>query len=265
MFSYHLIHKYYSSGFGASASTNNIQIGSVYLPSMINILALTSLAIATLYMSVTPAAAHGYVSIPPSRQARCRAGEIAGCGAVQYEPQSVEAAKGSFKCNGDGARFPELNDDIRFADHFFSVPAGTDILTFVWTLTAPHRTTTWDYVVITADNTILETFDSHNSTPPFIVEHEVPLRGITGRQTVLARWNIGDTPAAFYACVDLFIESSSTRTAVAAAAATPLPIAMPVALRGPEIDMAANDTGLADVGSVNMALPYIYVVQGASV
>lgn len=233
---------------------------------MTNIIALVSLAVATLYMAVTPAAAHGYVTVPPSRQARCRAGEIPGCGDVQYEPQSVEAHKGSFLCNGDGVRFHQLNDDALFSDHFHTVSAGIDTLNFVWTLPAPHRTTTWDYVVITLDNVILETFNSHNTTPPEIVEHQVPLLGITGRQTVLARWNIGDTPAAFYSCVDLFIESSSTATAVAAAAATPLPIPMPVALPGPsEIVMTANDTGLAHAGLSNMALPYIYVVQGASV
>ena len=41
---------------------------------------------------------------------------------------------------------------------------------------------------------------------PAIVEHEVPLNGYTGRQTVLARWNVGDTIMAFYSCVDLDIE-----------------------------------------------------------
>lgn len=177
---------------------------------MISIFALTSLALATLQTVVTPVSAHGYVTFPPSRQARCRAGEIPNCGDVRYEPQSVEAPKGSFLCNGNGARFHELNDDTLFENHFLNVPSGVDTLIFEWTLTAPHRTTTWDYIAITDGDLFLDVFDSHNTTPPFIVTHEVHLRGITGRQTVLARWNIGDTINAFYSCVDLLIDNDLT-------------------------------------------------------
>ncbi len=35
--------------------------------------------------------------------------------------------------------------------------------------------------------------------------HTVDLRGHTGRQTVLARWNVADTGNAFYACIDVHI------------------------------------------------------------
>ena len=175
---------------------------------MINIVTLSSLVLATLHMAVAPASAHGYVSQPPSRQARCRNEQITGCGDVRWEPQSVEAAKGSFKCNGDGPRFPELNYDELWESHFYSVAPNVDPLTFTWTLTAPHRTASWEYFVLTDDNALLTSFNDHNATPPAIVEHQVPLNGYTGKQTILARWNIGDTPAAFYACVDLYIEDS---------------------------------------------------------
>ncbi|WP_050507168.1 lytic polysaccharide monooxygenase [Streptomyces rimosus] len=144
------------------------------------------------------------LSLPAARPGRL--GEVPGVGDVQYEPQSVEGPKGSFLPNGDGARFPELNDDSLFADHFFTVPAGVPEIGFTWTLTAPRRTLTWDYVMITADNTVLATFDSHNTTPPYVVEHIVPLGGFTGRHTVLGVWNIGDTPHAYYSAVDLLIE-----------------------------------------------------------
>ena len=175
---------------------------------MINIVTLSSLALALLHMAVTPASAHGYVSYPPSRQARCRAGEVPGCGDVRWEPQSVEAPKGSFDCNGDGPRFPELNDEALWESHSYFVAPGVESLIFTWTLTAPHRTASWEYFVITENNALLTSFNGHNQTPPFIVEHEVPLKDYTGRQTVLARWNIGDTNAAFYSCVDLDIEAS---------------------------------------------------------
>ncbi|KAJ6493291.1 hypothetical protein C8R45DRAFT_928062 [Mycena sanguinolenta] len=72
---------------------------------------LNIFALATLHMAVAPASAHGYVSRPPSRQALCRDALVPGCGDVKYEPQSVEAPKGSFKCNGDGVRFHELNEE----------------------------------------------------------------------------------------------------------------------------------------------------------
>ena len=172
---------------------------------MINIITLSSLALATLHMAVTPASAHGYVIDPPSRQARCRAGQVPGCGSVRDEPQSVDGPKGSFKCNGDGPRFRELNDDAIWEPYFYSVAPNVDSLTFTWTLHTPHRTASWEYFVITENNALLTSFNGHNETPPAIVEHQVPLKGYTGRQTVLARWNIGDTPAAFYSCVDLDI------------------------------------------------------------
>ena len=200
---------------------------------MINIFAISSLALATLHMAVVPASAHGYVSYPPSRQALCRNGQVPGCGAVQYEPQSVEAPKGSFECNGSGARFPELNYKSLWTDHFTTFPNVASVH-FVWTLTAPHRTSTWEYIILTEDNVVLTSFDGHGSIPPYVVEHEVPLNGYTGKQTILARWNIADTPTAFYACVDLDIEPTDTATPVAGAAPAQLPIGMPLA--GPGSD-----------------------------
>ena len=103
------------------------------------------------------------------------------------------------------ARFAELNDDALWKPYFYSVAPNVDSLTFTWTLPVPHKTASWEYFVITEHNALLTSFNDHNATPPAIVEHQVPLKGYTGRQTVLARWDIGDTPAAFYSCVDLDI------------------------------------------------------------
>ena len=190
---------------------------------MINILALSSLALATLHMAVAPVSAHGYVSHPPSRQLRCRDEQIPGCGDVKYEPQSVEAAKGSFECNGGGARFPELNDEAIWENYYYSVAPGVESIPFVWTNTAPHRTASWEYFILTDNNPLLAWFNGLNATPPYTVEHQVPLDYYTGRQTILARWNIGDTPAAFYSCVDILIEDSdSARVADAATPQQPI-------------------------------------------
>ena len=187
---------------------------------MVNIVALFSLALATLHMAVAPASAHGYVSQPPSRQARCRDEHITGCGDARWEPQSVEAPKGSFSCNGNGSRFPELNDNTLWESHFSSIAPYSDPLSFTWTLTAPHRTASWEYFVQTDNNALLTSFNDHNAIPPATVVHEVPLNGYTGKQTILARWNIGDTGAAFYCCVDLYIEPKAD----AAAAQQPIGI-----------------------------------------
>jgi chitin-binding protein len=172
---------------------------------MMNIFALSSLVLATLHMAVAPVSAHGYVSHPPSRQILCRDVPVPGCGIVKYEPQSVEAPKGSFKCNGNGTRFHELNEEHLWVDYFTSVHPGGAPLSFTWTLTAPHATATWEYFILTEHNTKLASFDDGGARPPHTVVHQVPLHGYTGRQTILARWNIADTPFAFYACVDLNI------------------------------------------------------------
>lgn len=194
---------------------------------MINIFALSSLALAMLHMAVVPASAHGYVSQPPSRQALCRDVPVPGCGDVKYEPQSVEAAKGSFECNGNGTRFPELNDEALWTNYFNLVQPGAS-LSFTWTLTAPHRTATWEYFILTQDNAQLASFDDGGAIPGNTVVHQVPLNGYTGRQMILARWNIADTAAAFYACVDLNINPTNTATAVAGAAVQQ-PIGIPLA------------------------------------
>ncbi|KAF7363040.1 Lytic polysaccharide monooxygenase [Mycena venus] len=172
---------------------------------MVNIFALSSLVPAALQMAVAPGPRHGYVSYPPSRQALCRDVPVPGCGDVKYEPQSVEARKGSFKCNGGGERFHELNEEHLWVDYFTVVHPDHAPLNFTWTLTAPHATSTWEYFILTEHNTKLISFDYGGVTPGYTVIHHVPLRGYTGRQTILARWNIADTAAAFYACVDVDI------------------------------------------------------------
>ncbi|MCW6009777.1 lytic polysaccharide monooxygenase [Micromonospora sp. CPCC 205371] len=151
--------------------------------------------IATLLVA-TPAQAHGYVSSPASRQAMCAQGRVSGCGDIVYEPQSVEAPKGSMQCNGGGSRFAVLNDNSK---NWPATSVGNNV-TFTWSLTARHSTSTWEYFVGGAR---IAVFDDGGRQPAATVNHNVSLGGRTGRLTVLARWNIADTINAFYACVDL--------------------------------------------------------------
>ncbi|KAF7336446.1 Lytic polysaccharide monooxygenase [Mycena sanguinolenta] len=192
---------------------------------MLNIFALSSLVLATLHMAA-PASAHGFVSQPPSRQALCRNVPVPNCGDVRWEPQSVEARKGSYECNGNGARFPELNNNALWKDWFTTVQPDDGTLPFTWTLTAPHRTSTWEYFVLDdGDPVLLNSFDDRGAIPPPTVVHQVDLKAYSGRHTILARWNIGDTPNAFYACVDLDIIPTNGATPDADAAAPQIPLA----------------------------------------
>ncbi|WNV84918.1 lytic polysaccharide monooxygenase [Umezawaea sp. Da 62-37] len=148
----------------------------------------------------------GYITVPPSRAARARLGEIPGAGDIQYEPQSVEAPSGSMLPNGDGARFPELNEDSLWADHFFTVPAGAPDIEFKWMLVTPKRTRSFKYFMdLNADNKLCE-FNCYGATPSSIVEHIVPLGGWTGRRTILGVWELADSPNSYYQAVDLLIE-----------------------------------------------------------
>jgi predicted carbohydrate-binding protein with CBM5 and CBM33 domain len=161
--------------------------------------ALTVAALVTsLFVAVSPASAHGYISSPPSRQANCASGAVPNCGDIVYEPQSVEAPKGSTLCNGGGSRFTVLNDNSR------NWPAATvgQTVTFNWVITARHSTTTWEYFI---GGTLLASFNDNGAQPGATKQHTVSMKGFTGRQTVLARWNIADTVNAFYSCVDVNI------------------------------------------------------------
>lgn len=150
-----------------------------------------------------PASAHGWVTNPPSRQQQCASGVVANCGAIQYEPQSVEAPKGATSCSG-GSSFAVLNND--------SMPwRVTNIgssAAFTWRNTAMHRTTNWVYYV---DGRVHQTFSGNNAQPPATVTHN--LSGLPGgRHKILAVWNIFDTVMAFYNCVDVNVSGTGGGT-----------------------------------------------------
>lgn len=156
--------------------------------------------LAPLLLLVLPAAtasAHGYVNSPPSRQAQCAQGTLP-CGDIKYEPQSVEGPKGLRSCSGGNERFAELDDDAKGWQA--TQVAGT--VTFTWTFTARHATANYEYYI---GDTKVADIDGGDQQPPPTVSHEVDLSDYSGRQKLLAVWNIADTANAFYACVDLQI------------------------------------------------------------
>lgn len=141
------------------------------------------------------ASAHGYISDPPSRQAQCAAGTVS-CGDITYEPQSVEGPKGLTSCSGGNSRFSELDDDSKG----WAVTPVQKNTTFSWKLTARHSTSTWEYYV---DGQQIALFDDGGAKPGEVVDHQVDFGSLSGKQKVLAVWNVADTDNAFYACIDV--------------------------------------------------------------
>ncbi|MER7082205.1 chitin-binding protein [Saccharopolyspora kobensis] len=141
------------------------------------------------------ASAHGYIDTPASRQAQCARGTVS-CGQIKWEPQSVEGPKGLTSCSGGNSRFSDLDDDSK---GWQATKVGNSV-NFHWTLTAPHATTTWEYFI---GGNRVAVFDDGGKRPPNSLSHNVNLGGVSGKQKLLAVWNIADTGNAFYACVDL--------------------------------------------------------------
>lgn len=161
---------------------------------------ILSAAVAPIIAVTLPApaaSAHGWINSPASRQDQCKTGVVS-CGEIKWEPQSVEGPKGLKSCNGGLARFADLNDDNKGWQRS-NVGVSQN---FNWTLTARHRTTTWQYFV---GNTKVAEFNDGGATPGANVSHNVNFGSIRGNQKVLAVWNIADTPMAFYACIDVNI------------------------------------------------------------
>jgi chitin-binding protein len=163
---------------------------------------LTMLGVLGAELIAAPAYSHGYVSAPPSRQALCAQGVVQ-CGAIKYEPQSVEGPKGLHSCSAGIPRFAELDDNSK---NWPATSVGTSV-TFSWVFTAKHATSTFDYYIGT---TRIASFNLNGQQPPSNLTHTVSLAGYTGRQTVLSVWNINDTPNAFYSCVDVQIGGGPT-------------------------------------------------------
>ncbi|MDE0952088.1 MAG: lytic polysaccharide monooxygenase [Halioglobus sp.] len=174
--------------------------------------------------------AHGYLSQPKSRSYMCKLGENTNCGAIQYEPHSVEGPDGSprfpFGGPADGTiaaagspAWSELNAQTptRWAKN--DIAAGTNV--FTWTFTANHVARDWRYFITTPywdqsqplsrsafELTPFCEYDGGMVRPPMTIQHtcEVPSR--EGYHVILAVWDVGDTASSFYNAVDVNFDSS---------------------------------------------------------
>lgn len=175
-------------------------------------------------LSTGSAVGHGYTDAPTSRQAFCANGTVQNCGAIQWEPQSVEGPKGfpdsgpsdGTLCAGGNSRFAELDDPRGGNWPATTVTAGQNF-SFRWRLTARHATTDFRYYLtnstydptkpLTRDELEPEPFLTvpyDGRVPDATVTHDgVVPAGRTGKQLILAVWTIADTGNAFYACSDV--------------------------------------------------------------
>lgn len=167
---------------------------------------------------------HGYIDNPPSRAFLCSSmgkNLNKGCGAVQYEPQSVEGPKGFPEggpkdgeiASGGNNNFSQLNEQTKERWHQINIQSGKN--EFYWSLTAPHKTTSWQFFITKQDwdpNTPLTRYDfelkpfceqqDNGSTPVNRVQINCDVPERAGYQIILGVWTIADTANAFYQVID---------------------------------------------------------------
>lgn len=195
--------------------------------------------------------AHGYVTRPEARGLLCKMGENSNCGAIQWEPQSLEGPSG-YPVQGPAdevlasaglAQFSELNEQTSSRWTKRAMQAGA--FTFEWQFTANHATRHWRYFITKADwnpNQKLSraafepapfcTVDGELKQPPAHVSHNCTVPQRSGYQVILAVWQIGDTTNSFYNVIDVLFKDGGT----------PPPVWSQAGTIFPSVDLNAGDS-----------------------
>ncbi|GAA2413531.1 lytic polysaccharide monooxygenase [Actinomadura vinacea] len=170
-----------------------------------------------------PALSHGYTTSPPSRSSLCNTGQVQNCGAVQWDPQSIEGPKGFPQagpadgkiCAAGDSRWAPL-DDPRGGQWPAARLNSGQSFTFTWKLTAAHATTSFRYFItrngwnpaqpltraaLEPQPFLTQNYDGRQ--PPSNASHPGRLPAKQGRHLILAVWDIADTGNAFYLCSDV--------------------------------------------------------------
>ncbi|XKK59120.1 lytic polysaccharide monooxygenase [Streptomyces sp. ARC32] len=180
-----------------------------------------------LVLSSGGASGHGYTDLPVSRQKVCQNGTVGGCGAIQWEPQSVEGPKGfpasgpadGKICSAGHGTFAALDSPKQPNGQAWPTTRvnGGQSYTFRWQFTARHATTDFKYYVTKPgwnQNHNLSRSDLNltpfftvpygGKRPPATLSHSGTLpSGLSGHHVILAVWTVADTGNAFYACSDV--------------------------------------------------------------
>jgi chitin-binding protein len=170
--------------------------------------------------------AHGYTT--HARQFKCKTGLNTGCGAIQFEPQSVEGpdrfpqtgpVDGQIASAGN-ANWAPLNEQTSTRWHKRDVATGDT--SFQWKFTARHRTRDFRYFITKQgwnpeqplsrsafELTPFCSVDGNDEPPVEDVIHQcdIPIDR-TGYHVVLAVWDVADSATSFYITVDVLVENS---------------------------------------------------------
>lgn len=167
--------------------------------------------------------AHGYIESPASRAYQCKLGQNTDCGAVQWEPQSIEKDSGfpagplppdGELASGGIANFHPIDKQSPNIWVKNNIQPGKN--TFTWHITAPHKTTNWRYYITRQnwdqnkplDREAFEAapfcqVDDHGAKPGNRVKHECDVPARTGYQVIYGVWEINDTKNSFYQAIDV--------------------------------------------------------------
>lgn len=183
-------------------------------------LVMVLVMLCSMFIIAPKVSAHGYIDSPGSRAYLCKTGVNTDCGAIIYEPQSLETKKGfpaagpaDGKIASAGGIFPKL--DEQSSTRWTKVNISSGPITFNWTLTARHATTSWKYYITNQnwdpnapltrasfDLTPFCTVNYNGKQPPAQYSDTCNVPSRTGYQVILAVWEIADTPNAFYNVID---------------------------------------------------------------
>lgn len=193
------------------------------MPRLLKTTLILGLASALTLGGAATANAHGYVGGSDSdviARAAIRANNV---GAVQYEPQSLEA-RGGFPTTGPadgklasaGGRFGGILDE-QSPTRWIKNPVTQGPITITWTYTAPHRTSGWTYYLTKAGwdpsapltRASLERLSSvqHDGSPAQQHSpHTVTIPSDReGYHVLYAVWDVADSGNAFYNAIDLLV------------------------------------------------------------
>ena len=189
----------------------------------------TCAASALLLLGSSQIMAHGYLQQPEARGYLCKLGENSQCGAVQWEPQSLEGFSGFPQAGpADGqiasaglAQFSALDEQT--VSRWAKRPMQAGANAFTWRFTANHVSRNWRYYITRPDwqaNQPLSraafeltpfcTADGGMQRPPMEVTHNCNVPTREGYQVILAVWEVGDTPMSFYNVVDVMFGDPGT-------------------------------------------------------
>ncbi|EST08257.1 Chitin-binding, domain 3 [Kalmanozyma brasiliensis GHG001] len=203
---------------------------------------LIALVAALSQLLVGSVHAHGFINSPASRSYMCKTGQAKNCGEIQYEPQSVEAAKGlpfarssnGKLCSAGLSQFSELD---RQGASVWPKTQASDVRSFTWTFTAQHATTDFKYYITkptwnsaTSQGLSASDFESepfltvpmYGKPPSASMSHDLSSKmpSRSGYHVVYAVWTVDNTVNAFYQCMDLDFGGGNSRDTASAATST---------------------------------------------